>query len=614
MPDPAVQAREQQLAKEQQRQGRDEAKLPDKEKAGPGVARAEGLLQKGIGKPDAYARVIQEFPQEKGAILGAIQKSSLGNDFAQKVVEEAGGLDLSVKDKRLSYVDKDGDDYFVADADRKGAEWQLGSFKGKAGQDGGEFSVGDKTEGKVTKEGATVTHSIDENDKIVGDVKWKDGVKGSVDWQHGDSSLGVGGSGGKGAFGADVHGKTKAGDGTVDAKLGVESKDGTMAGVGSVGYGDKDTKARLDGRVQDGKNYQAGLTGSQEVGENTLRGGAGYGAKDGTATATANVGADLKGGHSADLKGAYTDADNYQVDLSGKAKLGKETTLTGGLGYGEKDGADTIKGNLGIAGKQGSAGVRGSYTDADNHFLGADATKKLGDKDRLKASYGLNRTEGTSTHSGSLRYENDEKGNAGLSGSYTDEQNWKLGADGKYNLGKQGSLTGSVGHEVKDGAGTTSASLKGQYATDDVVLSGEGGLQHDKDGLGYNAKGEGTFTLKKGLLYGETFGGVKGGPGMDEPQYHMGGGLTLTPNEKMALTLSGAVDQSGGFDTRLQFDLFKKKVESARGLTEQRKKSVVSVFAGYRQGMDGGLMNDRYGAGKYSHDEGQAYVGVGFRF
>ena len=34
----------------------------------------------------------------------------------------------------------------------------------------------------------------------------------------------------------------------------------------------------------------------------------------------------------------------------------------------------------------------------------------------------------------------------------------------------------------------------------------------------------------------------------------------------------------------------------------------------YRQGMGGDVMNDQYGAGRYNHDEGQAYVGIGFKF
>ena len=127
-----------------------------------------------------------------------------------------------------------------------------------------------------------------------------------------------------------------------------------------------------------------------------------------------------------------------------------------------------------------------------------------------------------------------------------------------------------------------------------------------------------TGTLKKGSLYYEAFGGVKGGGGLEEPTYNMGGGLIFTPNEKLALSLTGAIDQHGGFDTRLQFDVFKKKVDNARGISERKKKSAVSVFMGYRQGggnIGGGdMMNDRYGAGKYSQNEGQAYVGVGFSF
>ena len=107
---------------------------------------------------------------------------------------------------------------------------------------------------------------------------------------------------------------------------------------------------------------------------------------------------------------------------------------------------------------------------------------------------------------------------------------------------------------------------------------------------------------------------MKGGGDLDEPTYHMGGGLVLTPHEKLAMTISGAIDQNGGFDTRLQFDVFKKKIDNARGISNRKKESAVQIFMGYRQGMGGDVMNDQYGGGRYNHDEGQAYVGIGFKF
>jgi hypothetical protein len=267
------------------------------------------------------------------------------------------------------------------------------------------------------------------------------------------------------------------------------------------------------------------------------------------------------GGLSTDLKGRYNDNDNYQFNLTGSQKLDSGKTLYGGLGYGEKAGDDTYSGNVGLKDGKSDTNLSASYTNEDK--------------------YGLNLSH-TQTHGSGLKTQS------------------------------------KLGYNMSDSGGALSGSMRGQYASDDFVASGGLGLQYDNDGLGYNADVDMTTTLQKGLLYGEAFGGVKGGGAMEEPTFHVGGGLVLTPSEKYSLTLSGAIDQNGGFDTRLQFDLFKKKIGNARGISERKKKSAISVFMGYRDGMGslggGDMFNDRYGAGKYGQSEGQAYVGIGFKF
>ena len=588
MPDKATQERQQQQAKEQKAPPKDQA--PPK-KQGPGVKAAQALLQQGISEPAKYARVIREYPEDKDTILSSISKSALGASFANKVVDEAGGMDMSIKDKRLSYVDEDGSNYFVADAKRKGAEFKFGETTGKADKDGlvvenpngnylkaggktddgkkrdgAEFQLGD-THGTINKKGLTATRPMEGDKEFEGNLNYKDkkvSGYGDVVNKETGSRYGVGANVGTkdpgGNHGVDVHGSKKIGDGKGDAKLGYSMEGGNPYAVGSVGYKDKEKDGRLNAKYGGTSDYDFSLGGSKKIDDTRYRANLGYGTKDDKNNLRGGVGMTTDQGLSTDLKGRYNDGDNYQFDLTGSQER-KKDTLYGGLGYGEKDGVGTTTGNIGLRDGDSNTNLSANYTDADK--------------------YGLNLSH-TQTHSANLKSQS------------------------------------KLGYNMTGGTGTLSGSMRGQYQSDDFMASGGLGAQYDDNGLGYNADMDATGTLKEGSLYYEAFGGMKGGGGMDEPTYHMGGGLVFTPKEKMALSLTGVIDQDGGFDTRLQFDVFKKKVTNARGISERKKKSAVSVFMGYRQGMGdvggGDMMNDRYGAGKYSHDEGQAYVGIGFKF
>lgn len=589
MPDKVGQDRQQQQAKEQKPPPKDQAALA---KETPGKKAAEALLQQGVSEPSKYARVIREYPEDKGQVLKSISQSALGATFANKVVDEASGLDASIEDKRLSYVDDEGDNYFVADAKRKGAEFKFGETTGSAGKDGlvvenpngnylkaggkkedgskrdgAEFQLG-QTHGTVNKKGLTAQHPLEGDKQFEGNLNYKDKkVSGYGDVINNEtgSRYGVGANVGTkdpgGNHGVDVHGSKKIGEGKGDAKLGYSMEGGNPYAVGSLGYGDKSQSGRLNAKYGGTSDYDFSLSGNKKVGDTNYRSNLGYGTKDGTNNLRGGAGFTTDQGLSADLKGRYNDGDNYQLDMTGSRKQSNGSTLYGGMGYGEKGGVGTATGHLGSRDKDSDTRLSTSLTDSDN--------------------YGLNLMH-NQTHDSGLKTQS------------------------------------KLGYNMAGGEGALSGSLRGQYGSDDFIGSGGLGGQYDKDGLGYNADADLTGTLKKGSLYYEGFGGVKGGGAMDEPTFHVGGGLTLTPNEKLAMTVSGAIDNNGGFDTRLQFDVFKKKVQNARGISERKKKAAVSVFMGYRQGMGdvggGDMFNDRYGAGKYGANEGQAYVGIGFKF
>lgn len=589
MPDKVGQDRQQQQAKEQKQPSKDQA---SPKKQGPGVTATQALLQQAISEPAKYARVIREYPEDKDTILSSISQSALGASFANKVVDEASGMDASIQDRRLSYVDDDSSNYFVADAKRKGAEFKFGETTGTANKDGlnienpngnylkaggkkddgtkrkgAEFQVGD-THGTIDKKGLTAQRPMEGDKQFEGNLNYKDDkVTGYGDVINNEtgSRYGVGADVGTkdpgGNHGLDVHGSKKIGEGVGNAKLGYSMEGSSPYAVGSAGYKDKTQSANLSAKYGGTSNYDFSLSGAKKVGDTNYRSNLGYGTKDGTDNLRGGFGLTTDQGLSTDLKGRYNDGDNYQFDLTGSQKQKNGSSLYGGLGYGEKDGAGTATSHIGLRDKDSNTKLSSSYTD-NNDF--------------------------------------------GLNLSHDQQHNSAFKTQSK------------LGYNMNDGSDALTGSIRGQYSSEDFVGSGGLGARYDDNGLGYNADVDAMGTLKKGSLYYEGFGGVKGGGDMDQPTFHVGGGLTLTPNEKLALTVSGAIDQDGGFDTRLQFDVFKKKVTGARGLSESKKNAAVSVFMGYRQGMGGigggDMMNDRYGAGKYGHDEGQAYVGIGFKF
>ena len=117
-------------------------------------------------------------------------------------------------------------------------------------------------------------------------------------------------------------------------------------------------------------------------------------------------------------------------------------------------------------------------------------------------------------------------------------------------------------------------------------------------------------------LYGSAWGSYSYEAGHQDTA-QLGASLTLTHDEKEALTLAGVVDQHGRFETRLQFDVFKDRINSISALDQHKKDAMVSLFLSYSQQVGGQrMLDDRLGAPQYSTpgNASQVMAGIRIRF
>ena len=570
-------------------------------------------------RPEAkeIAKILWQYPEEKAQIISLCQQSLGGNLFVQQVIKEYEGWHVDMKGQRLAWGDDKAEskDFFVAGVKEQGARWQVGDFKGSADKEGLAWQKGESWTGLIGKNGLHTEIVTGDEQKVVleGNYKNKEAtLKG--DYLFGDSSLGFGAHGKDlDELGGDLHGKTKLGEGTLSGKVGLDKtgKDGDLTTSAALEYKDKDVSVSADGSYTSADKYQAEMKGKlglnkdasvsasagvkKEGKDLTVSGGAGYQAKGGELSAS----------------GSYTNAEKYQAEMKGKLAVGKDASVSAGLGYEQKGKDDTVKANLGYKDKGGSVNLKGSYTDADHHAVDLAADKKLDEK--TSASIGLGHAKDGNKTTETLQLGlKDDKNQANLGLSYTDPDNLKAKLDYARQIDKDSEIKARLEAGVQQGKNFAQLGLSGTSKSDDLVLQASLEALKNQNGLDVKASGDATITLVGEKLYGHAF--VKLDGILNDPKYQVGGGITWTPKDKLALTLAGVVDQSGGFDARLQLDLFQKKIKNARDLDENKKKAALSVFAGYRQEMDGGFLNDRFGAGKFATQSGQAYFGVGFRF
>src|SRR6185312_11519635 len=108
-------------------------------------------------------------------------------------------------------------------------------------------------------------------------------------------------------------------------------------------------------------------------------------------------------------------------------------------------------------------------------------------------------------------------------------------------------------------------------------------------------------------MYASTWGSVDAERGKPTTE-SLGASITLTHDEKNALTLAGIINQDGSFETRLQYDMFRSKLDGVQGLSKEKKDAMISLFVSYTSKGTPGMLNDELGAPQYNDRPGSGAV------
>ncbi|HUQ05686.1 MAG TPA: hypothetical protein VM261_24450 [Kofleriaceae bacterium] len=205
-----------------------------------------------------------------------------------------------------------------------------------------------------------------------------------------------------------------------------------------------------------------------------------------------------------------------------------------------------------------------------------------------------------------------------LSGSLSHDTTTSAASVGaSHRLSDTTTLSGSLGHTHShvDGGDQTTLSLSERTRSPDLihgldVTAGAG----TRDYLSVT----GSTDLRLGpQLFASGFGGLTVEDGR-ETAAHAGGSLTFTPHEKAALTLAGIVDQDGRLETRLQLDIFKKKLGDLGSFADHKRDALVSLFLSYQPAGPGPRrLDDRFGGSQIDTGVGgdeRVTAGIRIRF
>jgi hypothetical protein len=556
---------------------------------GKGVQALEAMLAKGTPKASDVATLIDAHRDEHDQMLSLVQQK-LGDVFAASVRADLSSLRASIANKEVVAGDP-GDpnaDYLDISQAQGGAKWKAA---------GGNFT------GTADKNGLDTTVKAGAHDSI--HAKVKPDKSGTLDWNH-----------------------------------------------------DGKTEAEVAGSYKDGKNYDASLSRTQDVGGASVTEGVKHAVADGKTSDSAY--ADVKKGDTT----AHADvglADGKPAEhLSASTKTAHDT-ISGSVGHDAKGTSAEIKdthdfgggktGSLDVkrdgAGALSETGTFKTKTDdisetvshdkkgtaaeiKDTHDFGGGTTGSL---DLKRDAAGALSETGTLAHKGAHDQEtatvaHDNKGTTGsLTGSY-DAGNtkldgsvartadaWKLHGGATEKVNPALTLSGKVDETLPDkGKNQTDVSLSEKYSSGKVIQ----GLEVD-GGKGAHDYLKATGSVDAQLapnLYGSAWGSYSYEAGHQDTA-QIGASLTLTHDEKEALTLAGVVDQHGRFETRLQLDVFKDRINSISALDQHKKDAVVSLFLSYSQQVGGHrALDDRFGAPQLEtpNNASQVMAGIRIRF
>ena len=180
-------------------------------------------------------------------------------------------------------------------------------------------------------------------------------------------------------------------------------------------------------------------------------------------------------------------------------------------------------------------------------------------------------------------------------------------------------LDGSVAHRRPDsGPSQTTLAIHEAYKSSRVVQS-----FNVEAGIGAENYQTANASIEAQLapnLYGGAWGSAtsREGKGVDAMA---GASLTFTASEKTALTLAGVMNSAGQVEARLQYDVFKSRINNISDLSANKKAALLSLFVSVSNGTGGHLMDDRFGGSKFSRELNEANgnspqvtMGINFRF
>jgi hypothetical protein len=308
-----------------------------------------------------------------------------------------------------------------------------------------------------------------------------------------------------------------------------------------------------------------------------------------------------------ELYGRYGSGRDYEAGVRRNVAAG-DGTVTGGLrhrvdGLGATDGAYAIyHGTTTTA--EGAVGVRNG---------------------QLAESLALSRNFGGG-YSGSAQVAHGAEGTTGsIAGQYADatrrvdgsiargldSTSLHLGASEQ--LSAQQSISGALDHVQPDHGASQSTLRLGERYRDGNVIHGLD-LEVGSGTRDYMRTTGSVDAQLAPHVYGGAFGTSEIERGHSATA-QLGASLTFTSSEKTALTLAGLIDQDGNLETRLQFDVFKSRIENIADLDSHKKSALVSVFLSYTQGSDQRRLDGRFGAPQLETGSGsRVTAGIRIKF
>jgi hypothetical protein len=331
------------------------------------------------------------------------------------------------------------------------------------------------------------------------------------------------------------------------------------------------------GKFENKNDYEAGVRKDFEVGKGTLTAGAHH-KVDGDGT----------------TDGAFATYKQGGTTIDGNAGV-RDGSFAGGLSIARETETDKFGAAIATDGKGPSVDANAEHkfgnglsVNAQGHAAGDGLTGSVGaayENDKTKLDGNVTRaTDKTSLHLGGSHQLTPEQS---VSGTFdymrpdSGQSQATLGLSERYKSGKLlHGLDLELGHGARDYAKAT-GSVDGQFAPN---------------------------------LYGGAWGSTELQAG-HHASAQLGASLTFTTHEKYALTAAGIVDQDGNLETRLQFDVFKSKIESIGDLDKQKKDAMLSLFLSYSKGSNNHMLDQRFGEPQIGTNAGnQVTAGIKIRF